>query len=162
MNELTSLEFDDSPLLVEIERLFQEKAPDWKLKSAMYSDSDDSKIYCEWQSGEDKVKIQIVVMESPEAAAAHLQMFAWHIPLTQTRRLEMAQDVGSFQLPQPTEPDAKLPGVGDDNHVWSRSNEGGESLIKLRKGNMIMQVDGSSYDVAERFARLVAEGIRAA
>ncbi|MEJ7575948.1 MAG: hypothetical protein WKF74_02965 [Pyrinomonadaceae bacterium] len=161
MNELTSLEFDDNPLLVEIERLFQEKAPDWKLKSAMYSESDDSKIYCEWQYGEDIVKIQIVAMASPEAAAAHLQMFDWHIPLTQTHRLEMAQNVGKFQLPEPIKPDAKLPDVGDENYVWSRSNEEGESLIKLREGNMIMQVDGSSYDVAERFARLVAEGIRA-
>ncbi len=161
MNELTSLEFDDSPLLVEIERLFQEKAPDWKLKNAMYSDSDDSKIYCEWQSGEDKVKIQIVVMASLEEADTHFQMLDWHIPLTQTHMLEMAQNADSFQLPQPIEPDAELLGIGDDNHVWSRSNEEGESLIKLRKGNLIMQVDGSSYDVAERFARLVAEGTRA-
>ena len=162
MNEPPSLEFDDNPLLVEIERLFQEKAPDWKLQNAMYSETDDSKIYCEWQSGENKVKIQVVVMASVEEADAHFQMFDWHIPLTQTHMLEMAQNAGSFQLPQPIEPDAELPGVGDDNHIWSRSNEEGESIIKLRKGHMIMQVDGSSYEVAERFARLVAEGIRAA
>ena len=160
MGEPMSLEFDENPLLVEIEQLFREHAPEWELRNAMYSDS--SKIYCEWQSGEDKVKIQVVVMASSEAAAAHFQMFDWHIPLTQADMLEMAQTADKFQLPQPIKPDAKLPNVGDENHVWSRSNEEGESLIKLRKGNMIMQVDGSSLHVAERFAKLVAEHIRAA
>ncbi len=74
----------------------------------------------------------------------------------------MAQNVSNFQLPQPIKPDVKLPDIGNESYVWSRSNEGGESLIKLRKGNMIMQVDGSSFPVAERFARLVAESVRAA
>lgn len=160
MDESISVEFDENPLLVEIEQLFHEYAPEWELKNAMYSDS--SKIYCEWQSGEDKVKIQIVVMASPEAASAHLQMFDWHIPLTQAHMLDMAQSAGNFQLPQPIMPDAKLPAVGDENYVWSKSNEEGESLIKLRKSNMIMQIDSSSLHVAERFARLVGEHIRAA
>ncbi|MGI8654297.1 MAG: hypothetical protein ACR2LC_03660 [Pyrinomonadaceae bacterium] len=160
MDEEVSLEFDENPLLAEIEQLFRENAPEWELRNAMYSDR--SKIYCEWQSGEDRVKIQVVVMASAEAAVAHFQMFNWHIPLTQTHMLEMAQNAGNFQLPQPIMPDAELPNVGDENHVWSKSNEEGESLIKLRKDNMIMQVDSSSLPIAERFARLVSEHIRAA
>lgn len=160
MDEPTSLEFNENPLVVEIEQLFRENAPEWELRNAMYSDS--SKIYCEWQSGEDKVKIQVIAMASSEAAMAHFQMFDWHIPLAQTDMLAMAQNAGAFQLPQPIKPDAQLPNVGDENHVWSKSNEEDESLIKLRKGNMIMQVDGSSLHVAERFARLIAVHIRAA
>lgn len=57
---------------------------------------------------------------------------------------------------------AEIPGLGDENHVWSRYDESGSGLIKLRVGSLIVQADGSSLGVAERLARLVAEHLSAA
>ncbi len=140
--------------------MVQEKSPEWKLVRAGYSDSTD--VYSEWSDGKDKAVIQLARMAAAEEASSHLQMFAWHIPLTPSHLADMQRDPVHFQLPQPVMPDAKLPNLGDENHVWSKYDEWGSSLIKLRCGSLIVQVDASSFGVAEKLARLVAEQIGAA
>ena len=151
---------DTNPLLASLEQIFQEKAPEWTLVNAMYPN--ESKIYSEWGDGDSKAIVQIARMSSPEEASSHLQMFAWHIPLTPSHLADMQRDPAQLQLPEPVMPDAKLPNLGDENHVWRRYDERGSSLIKLRVDNLIVQVDGSSFATAERLARLVAEQMRAA
>ena len=160
MSDIASQEFFENPLLAALWRIVQEKVPEWKLVNAMYPD--DSKVYSEWSDGDNKAVIQIASLASPGEASSHLQMFAWHIPLTPSHLTEMQRDPAQFKLPEPIMPDAKLPDVGDENHVWSKYDESGGSLIKLRRGNLLVQVDGSSLAVAERLARLVAEQMRAA
>jgi hypothetical protein len=160
MEAVTPYEPPKNPLLTQLQQVFQENAPEWKLISAAYAD--DGKIYSEWIREKDKVILQIVSVASPEAAASHLQMFNWHIPLTPTHLAEMQRDPANFKLPQPVMSDYRLANLGDENLVWSKYDETGSSLIKLRKGNLIMQVDGSSLEVAERIARLVVAHIRAA
>ena len=54
-------------------------------------------------------------------------------------------------------PDARLPNLGDENHVWTRYDERENSLIKFRVGDLFVQVEGSTFAVAETLARLVAE-----
>jgi len=160
MGDLTSQESIENPLLTALVRIFREKAPEWRLVTAMYPD--ESKVYSEWGHADSKAVVQVVRMASPEEASSHLRMFAWHIPLTPFHLADMQRDPAQFQLPQPVMPDARLPNLGDENHIWRRYDERGSSLIKLRVDNLIVQVDGSSFEVAERLARLVAEQIRAA
>jgi hypothetical protein len=160
MSELASQEFFENPLLTSLEQVFRDKAPEWKLVNAMYPD--ESKIYSEWSDGQSKAVIQIARMASPEEASSHLRMFAWHIPLTPSALADIQRNPAQSRLPQPVMPDASLPNLGDENHVWRQYDERGSSLIKLRAGSLIMQVDGSSFAVAERLARLVAEQMRAA
>jgi hypothetical protein len=160
MSDRASQEFFENPLLTSLERIFQAKVPEWKLISAMYPDQ--SQVYSEWSDGGDKATIQIASMASPEEATSHLQMFAWHIPLTPSHLADMQRDPARFRLPQPVMPDAKLPDLGDENHVWRQYDERGGSLIKFRVGHLIVQVDGPSFGVAERLARIAAEHMRAA
>ena len=160
MSDLSPQEFFENQLLNSLQRIFREKAPEWKLVNAGYSD--ESKVYTEWSDGANKAVIQVAAMASPEEASSHLQMFAWHIPLTPSHLADMQRDPARFRLPQPVMPDAELPNLGDENHVWRRYDESGSSLIKLRSGNLIIQVDGSSFEVSERVARFVAEQLRAA
>lgn len=67
------------------------------------------------------------------------------------------RDPEHYQLPPPVMPDARLPDLDNENLVWTSYDESGNSLIKLKVGDLFVQVDGSSFAVAERFARLVAE-----
>jgi hypothetical protein len=160
MSDIASQEFYENPLFTLLVQLFRDKAPEWKLMNAMYPD--ESKVYSEWGDGDGKAVIQIARMASPEQASSHLQMFAWHIPLSPSSLTDMQRNPAQFQLPQPVMPDTELPNLGDENHAWSRYDERGSSLIKLRAGSLFVQVDGSSFAVAERLARLVAEQLRAA
>jgi len=150
----------DNPLLTSLEQIVEEKAAEWKLVHATYSDS--TSLFSEWSRGEDKAVIQIARMGSAEQASSHLHLFAWHIPLKPSDVANMQRDPDHFQIPQPVLADAKLPNVGDENYVWSKYDQTASSLIKLRSGNVIVHVDGSSFGVAEMFARLLAEHLRAA
>jgi hypothetical protein len=160
MTDLAANEIFGNPLLASLDRIVQERAPEWKLVQAGYSAS--SSVYSEWSDGKDKAVIQLARMASGEEASSHLQMFAWHIPLTPSHVADIQRDPVHFRLPQPVMPDARLPNLGDENHVWSKYDERGSSLIKLRRGSLIVQVAASSFGVAEKFARLVDEPIDAA
>jgi hypothetical protein len=155
MTDLTAHDSFENPLLTSLEQIVQEKAPEWKCVQAGYSAS--TSVYSEWSDGKDKAVIQLARVPSAEEASSHLQMFAWHIPLTASHLADIQRDPAHFQLPQPVLPDARLPNLGDENHVWTRYDERGSSLIKLRCGSLIVQVDASSFGVAEKLARLIAE-----
>jgi len=160
MTDLAAHELFENPLLTELEHIVQEKAPEWKLVGSGYSAT--SSVYSEWSDGKDKAVILLARMASGEEASSHLQMFAWHIPLTPSHLADIQRDPVHFQLPQPVFPDARLPNLGDENHVWSKYDERGSCLIKLRSGSLIVQVDASSFGVAEKLARLVGERMGAA
>jgi hypothetical protein len=160
MSDIEPEWYFENPLLKSLEQIFQDKAPEWKRGAAWYSD--EGALSSEWIDGESKVIIHIARMASTEEAASHLELFAWHIPLTASDFEEVMRDPDHYQLPQPVMPDAKLPNLGNGNYVWTRYDERGSSLIKLQAGNLFVQVDGSSFAIAERFARLVAEQISSA
>ena len=160
MTHLAAHELFENPLLTSLEQILREKAPEWKLVQATHSDS--TGVYSEWSDGKDKAVIQLARLASADEASSHLQMFAWHIPLTPSLLADIQRDPAHFQLPQPVMPDAKLPNLGDENYVWSKYDERGSSLIKLRCGSLLVQVDTSSFVVAEKLARLVAAQIGAA
>ena len=147
-------------LFKSLEQIFQDKAPEWKIVCAGHGD--DGAVSSEWSSGDSKVIIQIARLASPEEVSTHLQLFAWHIPLTSSDFEEVMRDPEHYQLPPPVMPDARLPNLENENYVWTRYNERGNSLIKLKVGSFFVQVDGSSFAVAEKFARLVAEQLNAA
>jgi hypothetical protein len=159
MTDLAEHESFQNPLLTSLEQVVHENAPEWKLEQAGYSNS--TSVSSEWSHGKDKAGIQIARMASVEEASSHLQLFAWHIPFTPTHLEDWQRDPGHFQLPQPVLPDTSLPDLGDENYVWTTYDETASSLIKLRSGNLIVQVDGSSFGVAEMLARLVAEHLHA-
>ena len=155
MNDIPSEWLIEHPLLKSLEQIFQDNAPEWEHGPAWYSD--ENAVSSEWIDGESKVIVQIARMASPEEASFYLQTFAWHIPLTPSDMEEVQRDPANFQLPQPVMPDTRLPDLGNENYVWTRYDERGSSLIKLRVDDLFVQVDGSSFPVVERFARLVAE-----
>jgi hypothetical protein len=157
MSDIDPQFFLESPLLKSLEQIFEERAPEWKRETASYSENE---VASEWVNGDSKAIVQIARMASPEEVSTHLQLFAWHIPLTDSDFEEVMRDPDHYQLPQPVMPDAKLPSFDNENYVWTRYNEHGSSLIKLKVGNLFVQVDGSSFAVAERFARIVAEHLR--
>lgn len=145
----------ESPLLKSLEQIFEAKAPEWKCGTASYSD--ESAIASEWINGDSKAVVQMARMASPEEVSTHLQLFAWHIPLTASDFEQVMHDPAHYQLPQPVMPDAKLPNFDNENYVWTQYDEHGSSLIKFKVGNLFVQVDGSSFAVVERLARLLAE-----
>lgn len=150
-----SVEFKENSLLAAIEEAFRSKAPDWKLQKAMYSD--DTRIYSEWQSTRSKVVVQIIMMPSPEAASAHLNLFDRKIALDRTDMEQLQNDPARFQLAPAIQADTKLEDLGDENHVWTEFGEGRVTLIKFRTGKAVVQVTGPSVDISARFARLLAE-----
>ena len=155
MNDIPSELLFEHPLLKSLQQIFQNNAPEWEQGRAWYSD--ESAISSGWINGDSKVTVQIARMASPEEASFYLQTFAWHIPLTPSDMEQACHDPANFQLPQPVMPDTKLPDLDNENHVWTRYDERGSSLIKLRVGDLFVQVDGSSFPVTERLARLVAD-----
>ena len=82
-------------MLTSLEQIVQEKAPEWKLVQATYSAS--TRVYSEWSDGKDKAVIQLARMASADEASSHLQMFAWHIPLTPSHLADMQRDPTHFQ-----------------------------------------------------------------
>lgn len=149
----------ENPLFTSLEQMFQDKAPEWKIACAWHGD--DGAVSTEWINGDSKVIVQIARMASPEEVSAHLQLFAWHIPLRPSDFEEVMRDPDHYQLPPPVMPDTRLPNMGE-NFAWTRYDERGNSLIKLKVDSLFVQVDGSSFAVAEKFARLVAEQLSAA
>ena len=136
-----SMEFKENPLLVIIEDVFRRNAPGWKLKNAIYSD--EAKVYSEWRSQSDEVVIQIVMMPSQEAAETNLRLFDSKVSVT-----------GYEQS------DESLPDLGDENHVWNRSDELRSTVIKFRMGSAIVQVSGSDRKASISFARALADSLR--
>ena len=84
----------ENPLFKSLEQMFQDKAPEWKCETAMYSD--DNAVRSEWSNGASQGVVQLARLPSPEEASFHLQMFAWHIPLTPSD-LEVARS-GPLQI----------------------------------------------------------------
>jgi hypothetical protein len=142
-----SLEFTDNSWLAMVREIFHSQAPEWELKSALYSD--ETRIYSEWISHEARVVVQIVAMASPEAAESNLRLFPGRIAPGAT-----------LDAPEPDralQPDSELPDLGDESRGWTKSGEIGGTLIKFRIGNAIVEVEGSDTDTSVTLARLLAE-----
>jgi len=101
--------------------------------------------------------VQISIMRSPEAAAAHLKLFDRKIALDPAAMEEMQNDPTRFHLAPAIQADAKLQDLGDENYVWREFGEGRVTLIKFRTGKAVVQVTGPSVDISTGFARLLAE-----
>lgn len=142
-----------NPLLNELVDVLGKREPAWVLESAMYPD--ETKLHSQWRHGDESLVIQIALRPSAEDAATHFRMFDWHLPLTEELIRAMALEYDKAQLPQPIKPDTKLPNLGDENSVWTKYNQEGNSLIKVRRGRVIVQVDAASFVVAKRFAEHV-------
>ena len=131
-----------------IEDVFRSKAPEWKLKNAMYSD--DTRIYSEWQSEQGKVVVvQIIKMASSGAAAANFNIF--------DRKMARGAVTESTQPSQPIQADTVLPDLGDENIVWTEFGEARGTLIKFRIENAIVQVDSADTDSSVTLAHLLAD-----
>jgi hypothetical protein len=152
-----SVEFKESPLFAMIEEVFRSKAPEWKLKNAIYSD--ETRIYSEWQSEKGKVIVQIIIMASSQAAAANLRMFDLKIA-PRVANIEEQNDSARFQSVPTIQADTILPDLGDENNVWREFGEARSTLIKFRTGNAVVQVAGPDIDISVRLARPLAEHLR--
>ena len=53
----------------------------------------------------------------------------------------------------------KLDNLGDEASFY-KSNQAGSTIIRFRKSKFFVQVNGSSFEIAERFAKQIAELIK--
>ena len=132
-----SIEFKENPLLVTIQDVFRRNAPGWILKNAIYSD--ETRVYSEWQSQNDEVVVQVAMMSSLEAAETNLRLFDSRVS---------------------SKGNASLPDLGDENHVWHKSDELRSTVIKFRTGHAVVQISGSDLEVSVSLARALAESLR--
>jgi hypothetical protein len=111
-----------------IENSIKAKEPAWELSAKKIKR--DSTFY-RWESGQQRIYMNIFVTDSPQAAAAKLNQVAQQVPITPKER-------------------PKTP--GDEALLYQGVNTN-ECMILFRRGNIFVHLNGSSVANAKRFAK---------
>ena len=127
-----------------------ERMPGWKLKMGRLMGNDngvnDTVLFYDWDSGEEKVHSVVELLPSPEEAAERFKTRpgGWWTGKSGVRVLEES-----------------LTGIGDESHLIEYKGSG-KRVVVFRKGRVIVCVGASSQETAELFAIHIADAIPAA
>jgi hypothetical protein len=144
-------------LFSNVDRVFREKEPAWKVEELLPSDTSDP------------VKHRIIF--SSRRGRASVDVGIW-------RRAEDARDVftaTSFAIDNSAAFVSKslgkgiddkkikssLPKLGDENHIWTFKDYPRRVIIQFRRGTVLVRVEAPSEGVAKRFAQHVFEQLAA-
>ena len=133
-----------SPLSL-IEKSVAKRETGWKLKRWHLMRSNKFALY-KWVSGKKYVYALVELFESPEAAA---QVYkerpgGWEAETLDVRVL-----------------DQSAPAVGDESNLVEKQSNKPRGIV-FRKRRLIVRVEASSLEVAERFAAYIADAVPAA
>lgn len=140
-SQMNTLAQDSSPLATQVESAVKKQEPKWKLKGKR-----SSKIgaYFSWKSGKSFANVFIVSYPSPEIADKALDIskvdYEWH-----SVEIKVFAD--------------ELPNLGDRNYLWEGLHNKDFKGVSFKKGRVVVHVSGSSFEVAKRFGRHIADGL---
>ena len=108
-----------------IENFIKSKEPAWQFSSPAREAEPESTFY-QWQKGEEWIYFRVFVTDSKQAAAAKFKEFSRHMPVPWKE---------------------KLRGTGDEALLCQSANTNA-CMILFRRGNVFLQLNGSSADNA--------------
>jgi hypothetical protein len=136
---------DSQILFAQIERESQARLSKWKISRKLILPKS-RHVSIRWKSGKAYVQMLVKTLDSAKEAADMFE--GWDA--------EVSED----KIPGASEySKVALANLGDKNYLWSHRKGGGS--IRLRKGNTFVMLVAPSVDVAESFARLVADQLPA-
>lgn len=134
-------------LFSKIERAFREGEPAWEVERSLAGESSDP------------FSLDVTFLSGKTKAAVSLRLWRRE----QDAREVFAAEARAFDNP----PRARLarmvrgsvPGLGDENHIWTNRGSAAWPVIKFRSGRLNVVVFAPSTAVAKRFARRVLEQV---
>jgi hypothetical protein len=129
-------------LFSDVERVFREKEPAWKVERAYPTTTTDPlTLGLVFRSGKQQASVEIAIWKQTTAAA---DVFAGDcIAFDNSAGKKMAKTT--------------LPQLGDENHVWTNPRSTAWPMIKFRKGNVLVTVFTPSLAIGKRFAKRVLD-----
>lgn len=123
-----------------IQRSVQSKELGWRLVTNTMVGNTTSKNHLMqgWKSDKDHVRLSLLYLESQAEAEKAFQMAVHAISVGSTGKIE---------------------GLGDEASIWENHNEKGGTTIIFRKGNTLINVNGTTSEAARRFAQHVADSL---
>jgi hypothetical protein len=133
-------------LFSNIERVFREKEPAWKVERIYPSNTSDPLMQSiVFRSRKNQASIEVSIWKREKDAR---DVFAAHsIVFSDTMGKRMVK--------------SRLPSLGDENYIWTHRSSTAWPTIKFRKGTIIVNVFAPSVAIAKRFALHVSEQIAA-
>ncbi len=135
---------DKPAFIAEIEQVFQEKAPGWKVESKI--DQNGSAFFKQetvYKSGKAQAVVSITVWQREKDASDVFEASA----------IAFDNIAGVHKVKK------SLPDLGDENYIWVNRGNNAWPTIHFRKGSVYVTLFAPSIAVAKRFARYVAERI---
>ncbi|HJU54464.1 MAG TPA: hypothetical protein VJ715_07835 [Pyrinomonadaceae bacterium] len=137
---------DKPSWVVEVEDVFKKKEPKWKIERIIVNGG--VPIFSEsitFKSGGYRANVHLTIWDSLKNAQDVLE--AEIIAYESTRKSRVTK--------------TRLENLGDENYMWPNLNRDGWTMIKFRKGTVIVRVFAPSVAMAKRFAQYVVERIPA-
>jgi hypothetical protein len=129
-------------LFSNIERVFHEKEPSWKVERIYPNNTSEDIVF---RSGKNQASVQIAIWKTEKEAE---DVFAGE-------SLAFDNTAGKKQVK------TLLPKLGDENHIWTNRGSTAWPTIKFRKKNVNVTVFAPSLVVGKRFAQYVLQQIDA-
>lgn len=144
-------------LFSNVDRVFREKEPAWKVEELLPSDTSDPvqhRIIFSSRGGRASLDIDIWRREADArdvftATSLAIDNSAAFVSESLGKRVEDKKIKSS------------LPKLGDENHMWVYKEYPRRVTIQFRSGSVIVRVDAPTEAVAKRFARHVFEQLAA-
>lgn len=133
---------NDSSVFTRIEGAVKEREPIWKLKKKRSAGQNKYTLY-EWGSGKSFAGAFILVAPSRDRAAEALKGLTHDL---EAHGLKMVVTGSVLNL-------------GDENYEWRDSEHDGVAGVDFRKDTVVVHVKASSSEIAQRFARHIADAI---
>ncbi len=129
-------------LIVDVERIFQEKEPQWKVENVNVhvNNYDPFTQEMTFRSGRFQAAISVSIWR--REIDAH-DVFAG-------TSIAFSQSGGAKKIKR------RLPNLGDENYIWTNPRSTAWPTIYFRQGNVKVSVFAPSVAVAKRFARHIA------
>ncbi len=135
---------DKPTFIVEIERVFQEKEPRWKIeRKNVQNESSFFKEEIVFRSG--KVQAAVSIGSWQREKDAH--------DVFEGEAIAFNNTMGARRIKK------RLPNLGDENYIWTNRGSEAWPMIKFRKGKVYVTVFAPNVAVAKRFAQYIAKQI---
>lgn len=133
-------------LFSKIEKVFKEKEAAWKVERSHPSDATDPiRQSIVFRSGKNQASVDVSIWKKEKDAQ---DVFA-------------GESLASDNISGTRKVKRSLPGLGDENHIWTNRGSTVWPMIKFRKGNINVTVFAPSVAIAKRFAQHILEQIAA-
>ncbi len=127
-------------LFSRIERVFREQEPAWKVeRSNLRNTINPHHQVIVYRSARGQALVDVMIWEKEKDAS---DVFTAH-------SISYDDTAGKKRVKR------SLPGLGDENHIWTDPGSTAWPTIKFRKGSIIVTIFAPSVAIAKRFARHV-------